>query len=299
MRVVDVTAEFDRFAMATTDMPAEQRIAAFEREIGPIADGFYSRGRRPDDYDLRVLDTLRSYPGRRDGVLAISRDFSRLFASARQKFESQFGPVSSTHPVYLLDSMGELDGGTRELRSGATLLFGADVIAEVHAGKDMTPFFYHELFHVYHDARVASCFAIYCSLWAEGLATYAASRLAPDTDDDGLILNLPRPIRPAVEANRAAAVCAVAARLDSTSDEDFNGLFQGDVRLPGFPSRMGYYVGYLVASDIGRTRDLHALARMSMQDARPLIDEALARMATCPEATTEARERSRTHRISG
>jgi len=128
MRVVDVTAEFDRFAMATTDMPAEQRIAAFEREIGPIADGFYSRGRRPDDYDLRVLDTLRSYPGRRDGVLAISRDFSRLFASARQKFQSQFGPVSSTHPVYLLDSMGELDGGTRELRSGATLLFGADAI---------------------------------------------------------------------------------------------------------------------------------------------------------------------------
>ena len=298
LRIVDLTAQFDRFAMTTADMPAEQRVAAFEREIGPIADGFYSRGRRPDDYELRVLDALHNYPGRRDGVLAISRDFNRLFVPARQKFEAAFGRVSSDRPVYLLDSMGELDGGTRELTAGVTLLFGADVIAEVHAGKDMTPFFYHELFHVYHEARVTGCFAIWCSLWAEGLATYADSRLASEADDDALILNLPKPIRPAVEANRAASICAVVRRMDSTTDEDFNSLFQGDVNLPGFPSRMGYYVGYLVASDIGRTHDLHSLAQMSMKEARPLIDGSLARMATCPAANAEARERSRTHRIS-
>ena len=82
------------------------------------------------------------------------------------------------------------------------------------------------------------------------------------------------------------------------TEEDFSALFQGDDRLPGFPSRMGYYIGYLVAQDIGRSRGLHEMAEMSLIQARPLIDASLARMATCGTTTAEARERSRTGRFS-
>lgn len=299
LRIVDLTGQFDRFAMSTAEMPDAQRVVAFEKQIGPIANGFYSRDRTPDGYDFRVLVNLKTYPERRAGVLAVSQRFRQLFASARQTFEARFGPVSSDRPVYLIDSMGELDGGTRELGGKQTLLFGADVIAEVHSGKDMTAFFHHELFHLYHEAKVPSCMTVWCSLWEEGLATYVASRLDPDASDDELVLNLPRPIRPAVEANRTRSVCEVVRRLDSTSDEDFSALFQGDDRLPGYPSRMGYYIGYLVASDIGRTHGLHEMADLSLVQARPLIDASLRRMATCPGTTAEVRERGRTHRTSG
>lgn len=299
LRVVDVTDQFDRFAMATERMPDGERVIAFEKQIGPIANGFYSRARTPDGYDFKVLVNLKTYPQRRAGILAVRQNFRHLFAEARHKFEAEFGPVRSSQPVYLLDSMGELDGGTRDLNGGSTLLFGADVIAEVHSGKDMTAFFYHELFHLYHADKVASCMAVWCSLWAEGLATYVASRLEPGASDDELILNLPSPIRPAVEANRQRAVCEVVRRLDSTTEEDFSALFQGDDRLPGFPSRMGYYIGFSVASDIGRTHGLHRMANMGLVEARPLIDASLARMATCPATTAETRERSRTHRIGG
>jgi hypothetical protein len=296
LHVVDLTDEFDRFVMATEDMPDAQRVRAFEKQIGPLGNGFYARERNPDGYDFRVLLQLKTYPQRRHATLTVSRQFDELFASARQSFEAVFGPVSSRQPVFLLDSMGELDGGTRPLNGGSTLLFGADVIAEVHSGTDMKAFFYHELLHLYRESRDIDCAAIWCSLWEEGLATYVSSRLDPSANDDELILNLPEPIRPAVEANRERAVCEVVRRLESTADRDFSALFQGDDSLPGFPSRMGYYIGYLVAADAGTRYDLRRLADMSVVQARPLIDAALSRMATCPTDIAEVRERSRTRR---
>jgi hypothetical protein len=298
LHIVDLTDEFDRFVMATADMPDAQRVRAFEKQIGRIADGFYARDRNPKGYDFRVLLQLKTYPQRRNATLTLSRRFNDLFAPARQNFEAVFGPVSSRQPVFLLDSMGELDGGTRDLNGGLTLLFGADVIAEVHSGKDMAAFFYHELFHLYRQSRDIQCAAIWCSLWEEGLATYVSSRLDPNANDDELVLNLPEPIRPVVEANRGRAVCEVVRRLDSTADRDFSALFQGDDRLPGFPSRMGYYIGYLVAADAGQKYGLHRLADMSVVEARPLIDAALSQMATCSTEIAEVRERSRTHRAS-
>jgi len=66
LRVVDVTGQFDRFAMSTAEMPDAQRLAAFEAQVGPIADGFYARDRRPSHYDLRILANLRTYPERRE-----------------------------------------------------------------------------------------------------------------------------------------------------------------------------------------------------------------------------------------
>jgi hypothetical protein len=296
LQIVDLTGQFDRFAMTTKALPDAQRLTAFEAEVGPIADGFYARDRRPNHYDLRVLSNLRTYPERRSAVLAVSRQFPGLFNHARRSFEAKFGPVTSDQPVFLVDSLGELDGGTRELNGKPTLLFGADVIAEVHSGQDMTAFFHHELFHLYHEPKVSKCAAIWCALWEEGLATYVASRLDPKAGDDALSLSVPAPIRPQVESDRPLAICAVVRRLESTTDKDFADLFMADARLPGFPSRMGYYIGYLVASDIGRSHGLHEMAEMSLVEARPLIDASLARMATCSATTAEARERSRPSR---
>ena len=281
LRVVDLTAQFDRFAMSTAGMPDDQRILAFEKQIGPIANGFYARDRRPEGYDFRILTQLKTYPGRRAETLAFSRQFNKLFIPARHRFEAAFGPVTTRQPAFLIDSMGELDGGTRELNGKYTMLFGADVIAEFHGGKSLDAFFYHELFHLYHEPSLANCMTLWCSLWAEGLATYVSSRLDPGASDDELVLNLPRPIRPAVEANKKRAVCEVALRLDSTAYDDFSALFQGDDNLPGLPARAGYYIGYLVAADIGQSHNLKSMARMGLAEAKPLVEASLRRMADC------------------
>lgn len=286
LRFVDLTGEIDAFWSRTQGMEDMARAAAFRAEIGPRIPGFYEpRGARRDParYDQRIARALEGYGAERDGILAVSRRFADMFAPARHSFEAVFGPVSSAQPVYLLFSMGEMDGGTRDLPGGTTLIFGSDMIARYHMGHDIQPFFHHELFHIYHQARFAGCDAVWCGLWTEGLATYVAKSLNPDATDAELLLTMPEPIPAAVDAHRQEAVCAVLARLDSTADADMNALFSFDRMNERLPPRFGYYIGYRVAEAIGRGRALPQLAAMGPDEVRPLVDRTLRTMATCPD----------------
>lgn len=285
LRLVDLTDEFDRFATSTANMGDTARVKAFEQQIGPLADGFYLRSRKPERYDERVLKNLKAYPENREGILNVSRQFSVLITPAKASFERAFGPVSSPQPVYLLHSLGEMDGGTRDDLTSrkATLIFGADGIFKYHGDHDLTPFFHHELFHVYHVPLMTACDAVWCSLWEEGLATYVASSLNPEAGEAALMLDQPAPIKPVVDANRPAAICAVVPLLDSEKEEDYAPLFYGGKHLPNFPARMGYYIGYLVVADVGKARTLKELAALTPAQVRPLIDRSLASMATCPD----------------
>ena len=113
LRFVDVTGEFDKTAAETSTLSNDAaKVAAFEKRMANVADGFYARSRSPKKYDERVLGNLKAYPERRDKILAVSREFQKLFGPARTSFQKAFGPVSSPQPVYLLHSLGEMDGGT-------------------------------------------------------------------------------------------------------------------------------------------------------------------------------------------
>jgi hypothetical protein len=76
----------------------------------------------------------------------------------------------------------------------------------------------------------------------------------------------------------------VHARFHSERPEDYAPLFYGQAHLPGLPPRFAYYVGYLVAREAARTRSLHQLAHLAVDDARPVVAAALASLAAC--ATT-------------
>lgn len=285
LRLDDLTDEFDTFWQRSQTMAPDARIAAFYAEMGRLLPGFFSAERIGVDqarYDQHVLRGLAAYPEQREGIREVSRRFDALFAPARASFERTFGPVATSRPIYLINSLGEMDGGTRDLPDGNALIFGADMIARYHLGHDIQPFFHHELFHVYHLPRFSRCEALWCGLWTEGLATYVAKSLNPDASDAELLLEIPEPIRPAVEANRAEAVCAVVARLDSTDDEARRALFSFGRMNERLPPRFGYFVGYLAAERLGRTRDLRQLAAMTPEEVRPALDEALRGLATCP-----------------
>jgi hypothetical protein len=284
LRLVDLTSEFDKVAAETASMDDPAKIAAFEKAMTPLAQGFYARSRKPERYDARILKNLAAYPAKRDKILAVSKQFSALLAPARASFEKAFGPVRSEQPVYLLHSLGEMDGGTRDLEGKATLIFGADGIVSYHDGQNLTPLFHHELFHLSHEKAFGECKPVWCSLWEEGLATYVAASLNPDAGDAALMLDLPKPIRPAVDADRKGAVCAVRAIIDSKEEKDYASLFYGDSSVPGWPSRMGYYVGYLAMADLGKTHSLKQLADMPQAEARIALEGALGRLADCGDA---------------
>lgn len=299
IRLVDLTPAFAASWEKTKDLPDAERVTAFEADFAPSLPGFYDIRRAgsggADRFQERMLRGLRQFPEQRAGIEDVSRRFGAMIAPALTSFEARFGPMTGYPPVYLVDSLGEFDGGTRELPEGVRLMFGADVIARIHAHHDIRPFFHHELFHLYQHRYFPGCKALWCSFWEEGLAVYVADKLNPGATDDELLLTLPEPIRPAVDAHMAAAVCAVRARLDSQADDDQNALFSFRRLSPELPPRFGYYVGYRVAQRLGQRRSLEELAHLPPNKVRPLIDRALREMAPCPgEAPPSAKGNGRT-----
>ena len=292
LQFVDLTGDFDRIWKETSALPETERAKSFRAAFAPILPGFYDPERVKDfvtaeRYDAAILKSLNAYPQQLDSILRVSRDFQQMVGPARREFEATFGPMTGYPPIYVVHSLGEFDGGTRELKSGSHLMFGADVIARLYVDTPIKPFVQHELFHLMHGRSFPDCEKLYCSLWQEGLATYVAASLNPGADDTALMLTMPAPIRPAVEANKAGAICAVRARLDSEKPDDYASLFYGSSKIEGFPARMGYYVGYRVAQDLGRTRDLKQLAAMSPAEVRPLIVQSLDAMADCTQVKPE------------
>ena len=289
LQFVDLTDDFDRVWTETSTLPDDRRVAAFEAAFAKILPGFYTAERvkdfmTPERYRAFVLKGLKDYPARRAGIQRVSREFRALVEPAQQQFESVFGPMRGYPPIYLVNSFREFDGGTRDLAEGERLMFGADVIDEIYRSEPIRPFIEHELFHLMHGRTFPDCEPLWCSLWEEGLATYVAATLNPGVDDVALGLTIPAPQRPAVEAHKTEAVCAVKARLNSTDHADYAPLFMGggEPLSANLPRRFGYYLGLLVASDLGRTRTLQQLAALRPEEVRPLIEQSLDGMARCP-----------------
>ena len=284
LRLVDLVGETDAFWERTQDLSGPERAAAFRAEIGAHIPGFYDVARVGGDaerYDRRIAQGLSGYAAQRESMREVSARFADMFAPARRSFEAQIGPLDYPRPVYLIHSFGEMDGGTRDLPGGITLVFGADMIARLHMAHDIRPFFHHELFHILHYASFMPRPVIWYALWAEGLATYAARELNPGATDAELLLETPEPIRAAVDAHRQEAICTVVARLDSTDEADGRALFSFSRFNERLPPRFGYFVGYLAAERMGRSHDLAALARMPAEEVRPALEAALREMADC------------------
>lgn len=288
--LVDLTDDFARIYDRDASFPDAERVARFKAEFATLLPGFYDHERigvPVEKYDAHLLKGFGSYPEQRADIARVSRDFASLLAPAQRTFEAEFGPMTGYPPVYLLNSFREFDGGTRTLPEGTRLLFGADVIARIYKDTPVQPFFHHELFHLMHNRTFPECDQIWCAVWSEGLAVHVSKQLNPDADDHALLLTMPEPLRPAVEAHKAEAVCAVLARLDSTESEDYKPLFTGGgpALSDNLPPRFGYYVSMLVAQDLGRTRSLQQLAALTHQEVRPLVEQSLRAMAPCPPSS--------------
>jgi hypothetical protein len=285
--LADLTDEYVAFYDRTQGMESAARVAAFKSEMATVFPGFYDTERVADyigaeRYDGMIATSFENFPNIRERYLTTAANFEGMIEPARESFAAAFPDVEPIGQIYLLHSVGEMDGGTRTIGEHNYLIFGADVMARLYQPGQERAFFHHELFHVYHSQFFTDCDQVWCGLWREGLETYVAHQLNPNATDLELLLTSPRPIRPEVEANRPLAICAVVARLHSTENADSAVLFRGNQNIEGLPPRVGYYVGYLAAREAGRTRTPQELAHLSVAEAGPIVEAALASLATCP-----------------
>jgi hypothetical protein len=280
-KLVDLTDNFLEFYQRAQALPPQERIGVFTDAVGRYLPDFYAAdrfGSPPNAYPDALSRALDSFPGIQQRFALLPATFRTILPPALRTFRQAFPDLPALGPVYLLHSLGTLDGGTRPIAGVPRLLFGIDVIAQTHRSPVERPFLHHELFHLYHSRFFSNCTGMWCSLWREGLAVYVASALNPGATDDDLGLARPQPLRPYVEAHLAAVLCAVQGRLDSTNNAPY---FSVGRTLGDFPPRFGYFVGYLVARQAAKKHRLQDLAHLPPAKARPVLEAALTALGTC------------------
>jgi hypothetical protein len=283
LEVHSLALEFVTFWDASQGLPEAERVAAFKTQIGALFPEFYGvaryAGTRTEaQQDELIRRHLSSFGPLRqaylDKMAKFDADLPRHIATFSAVFPD-FRPEVST---YLLYSLGEMDGGIRELNGRNYLIFGADVMARLHGNGDEAAFFHHELFHIYHAAQMPDCAdtGLWRVLWLEGLATYVSKKLNPLATDQEMLLDFPAGSAERIRGQLYASFAQLEQVLDSTDPQQHANLFRLNGRSEGgLQPRRGYLLGYLVAEELGKTRSPAQLARLSCTDARQQIGAAV------------------------
>ncbi|MEP6785033.1 MAG: hypothetical protein ABI898_04745 [Sphingomonadales bacterium] len=287
IEVRNIAGDWLTFWDATKGQSTAERVAVFKRGVAVKFPDFYGVARFGGEVteakrDARIAREIERFAPIRDAYAAKVAGFAAASARNTTSFARAFPDFRTVQPVWLLHSLGEMDGGTRNFGKGPVLIFAADGMVRFHgpAFRSESAFFHHELFHIYHEPRLGECAAIWCSLWTEGLATHVARMLNPDANEAELLLDLPDDMAAATRAKLLPSLQALKPVLMSTDEGVYAELFQnGDATATsGLPLRRGYYLGMLIAAEIGRTHRLRALANMPAAKAKPLVLAALDRL---------------------
>jgi hypothetical protein len=113
---------------------------------------------------------------------------------------------------------------------------------------------------------------------ALGLATYVSGVLNPGVSESAI---LGRPEDLAARANPLQSQIAreLLQNMDSTSPDLYQTFFLGSSARKDIPPRSGYYVGLLIARELGQSHSLQQLAKMNGESLRSTIRRMLQKMA--------------------
>lgn len=277
-QVHNIAMSFVRFWDADKDQPAAQQLADFKKEVAPGFPGFYDIARFDGEMTQQKMDehiakAIAGFPEIRDAYIRKASQFEDGLPGYIAGFKKWFPDFEPTTEIYVLNSLGEMDGGTRTINGHEYLIFGIDGMVRYHGNGNEAPFFDHELFHTYHYPAVADCEdeTVWASLWREGLATYVSKVMNPTANDTELLLTIPNNMAERTQQVLSAALAQLESVLDNKDHATYAGLFNARQDATGLPPRRGYYLGYLVAKEAAKTHDLHQLAKLNCGQVHDLV----------------------------
>jgi hypothetical protein len=271
----DLMPAFWSFWEKARGLPPEEQFRLFDATViqpnaAVYAGIFEEVPKPPAEFVPASFDRV---PAIESSMRALSARLTADLPAELAAFRRTFPKFRCAVPVYFLYSAGAFDGATRDVAGKESLMFGLDVIARLE--EELSPLVAHELFHVYHGEAVdEESKAFSWSMWEEGLASYVSRRLNPALPEEKICC-LPQIDRADLPKIAAAAL----GLLDSESREDYARYFLGGQKESEVPARSGYYLGYLVASEAGKTHTLEELAAWSPRQVRAAAEKTLRQLA--------------------
>jgi len=284
----NIAGDFATMWDATRNMPMTERAAAFEKSLVAQYPDFYAASRYggAERRRARLTRSIEGFGTIRETYLEKVHDFGDAMPRHVATFRVAFPDFRLATPTWLLHSLGEMDGGTRDFDGRTDLIFGADMMATLHANEDVAPLFHHELFHTYHEPKFAcSSDAIWKHLWEEGLAVYVSQALNPHATPSELLLDFPKGMWLATKAQLPAAWAHLETVLDRTDGALYSELFTTSQSSATLPVRRGYYLGYLIAQEASKSHDLSTLAHMDCEHVQILVRDVVHRQWLASQRT--------------
>jgi len=282
--VVDAYADFLHISTATIGLSDQDRRKSLHQYVADHA-ALYAPtaiGTPPTDSLERIGLTGMDAVGA--SAFGFDRSLHGAIETAEQGFARAFPDFQCKFPIYLAPTFGRMDGAGRVVDGRPALVLGPDVLASYVSAAQLPVFLAHELFHRHHFERagfsddLAERDVLWRTLWAEGLATYVSARLNPDRPLSDAML-LPRDLAERATPLLPVLVAELYPQLDAVDAGMFGRFFKyGDAsaQARGWPSRSGYYLGFLVAQQLARRYSLMELAHLQGPELRSQIGEALA-----------------------
>jgi len=284
-KIVNLADKFLEVWDRNAGKPEASFVQDFRASIEPGFPAFYGIARyagkkTQEQRDTEIAGAFREFAALRPLYIEKTRAFADELPQHMGTFLKHF-PDYQPSTIYLIHTLGEMDGGQRKLDGKVHFIFGPDAMAKYHGKGRVAPFFHHELFH---DYRPMNCEGgkVWSHLWSEGLATYVAKALNPDASNAELMLEIPANMVAEVRAQPQLAWSDLQSRLDHGRGPSYDGLFRGLGGEPGLPARRGYYLGYLVAREAAKKHSLPQLAALSCSQIQEEVSAAVEKLKDLP-----------------
>jgi hypothetical protein len=153
--------DFVEFWDAAKGLSKEEQLAKFKARVAPAFPAFYGIERYNGKVtqakrDSQIQRAIDEFAPIRDAYIIKARNFEAELPKNIATFKASFPDFVPPGDIYVLHSLGEMDGGVRDIGGKQYLIFGVDGMVLYHGKSDDSPFFHHELFHTYHTAA-ADC----------------------------------------------------------------------------------------------------------------------------------------------
>ena len=280
--VINVANSFYTNWYNTKEAAPAQRLQSFYENVAPQFSEFYdyrnnSLKKQSKDVDQEILRHLNEFSDISSDFLSLSRELPLIIESAAASFSETFRDFDSNFRVYLIHSLDEMDGGVRTLGDKDYFIFGLESMIKYHNFTNRTPFFHHELFHKYHFQYLKHEFneTLGEYLWIEGLATYMSHVLNPGASYTELTLDVPEGLVNRCEKNFSVIIEELLASFESKTSEIYTKFFLPNANYDVIRSRAAYYIGYLVAKEIAKTRPPLTLIKLSGDPLKQLMRQTL------------------------
>lgn len=283
-RVHNLAPEFIEFWKSVESELPEIQLKKLKSEFFPKFSVFYEykiekwkkAGKNADE---EMLKHLKEFPEMKAEFIRKTEELSKNLNDTLEIFVKSFPDLNKDFDVYVTHSFGDMDGGTRKIGDEIYFILGIDGMVKYHKGfASEVPFFHHELFHIYHGQFLPEDKVMWIALWAEGLATYASEKLNPRATLTDLMLDFP--VGMVKDINKSAAYHwnDLSSKLTSRKDDDYESYFLFSSKNKKITKRAGYYLGYLIAKEIGKTKSVVDLAKMDAKEILPMLEAEMAKM---------------------